>query len=143
MIEAPDNRDYAPHGVTDEYLSPAHGKAPRRQPVVRRGPSLWLAVKNDPAQYGPEHDFEILEHEGQSVFWPVSNACLQWCYFVLPENIGRFSNKGFIIDSRHIGHVVKAAQRDNLMSRDDYEAAQENEQTMLQGESNDIETCEE
>jgi len=99
------------------------------------GPNTWDLAKDDSTQFGPEEDFTVDNHGSVFIFNPVSKAALQWCYAKLPEDCPRWGAKGFVIEHNYIEMIVAAAQRDNLMSRQDYEdAMEENHNQALQAE---------
>ena len=87
------------------------------------GPNNWDNIQ--PEDFGPEHDFELFDHGSIWIFFPISEAALQWCYKHLPEDCPRWGAKGFAIEHRYIEDIVAGARRDNLMSERDYEDAQE------------------
>lgn len=87
------------------------------------GPNTWENCTK--ADFGPEHDFELYDHGSIWIFWPVSNAALQWCYAHLPEDAPRWGAKGYAVEHRYIGNIVLGAKRDGLMSEIDYNLAQE------------------
>ena len=100
------------------------------------GPNTWDLAKDDVTQFGPEHDFEVENHGTIFIFTPVSKAAIQWCYAKLPEDCPRWGRLGFVVEHRFIAGVVAGAQRDGLMSREDYEnACEEAHNQALQGES--------
>jgi len=97
------------------------------------GPNDWDNIAA--SDFGPEADYEIYDHGDTVVFWPVSNAALQWANKHLPEDLDRWGSKGFVIEATNIDAVIAGAQRDNLMSETEFgEAMNENNATMLQGE---------
>ena len=96
------------------------------------GPNNWDEI--GPEDFGPEHDFELNDQGTIWIFDPISTAALQWCYAHLPEDCPRWG-KGYVVEHRYIEDIVNGAKRDNLMSRVDYEQAQnENENLQRQGE---------
>jgi len=96
------------------------------------GPNDWDNI--GPADFGPEHDFELQDEGTIWIFDPISNAAKQWCYAKLPEDAPRWG-KGYVVEHRYIEDIVNGAKRDKLMSRVDYEQAQnENHNLQLQRE---------
>ncbi len=95
------------------------------------GPNNWDNIK--PSDFGPEHDYELLDHGDTVVFFPISEAGLQWCYKVLPEDTPRWGSKGFVIEAEYIDLLCRAARENNLMSEDEYEFAMQemNEQRRM------------
>jgi len=97
------------------------------------GPNDWDNIAA--SDFGPDADYEIYDHDDTVVFWPVSNAALQWCYKHLPEDLDRWGSKGFVIEAANIDAVIAAAMRDNLMSEAEFDQAMhEQHQLSLQGE---------
>lgn len=82
------------------------------------GPNNWDEV--GPDDFGPEHDFEILDHGSIIIFTPISNAALQWCYKHLPESAPRHGRVGYVVEPRYIDDIVAGARRDGLMSEEDF-----------------------
>jgi len=97
------------------------------------GPNDWDNISaND---FGSSYDYELIEIGDTVIFYPVSNAALQWCYKYLPEDLDRWGSKGFVIEATNIDTVIAGAKRDNLMSEAEFDQAMNEEQLMLQGES--------
>jgi len=97
------------------------------------GPNDWDNIAA--SDFGPDADYEIYDHGDTVVFYPVSNAALQWCYKNLPENLDRWGSKGFVIEATNIDAVIAGAKRDNLMSEAEFDQAMnEQHQLSLQGE---------
>jgi len=97
------------------------------------GPNDWDNIAA--VDFGPENDYELIDIGNTVIFFPVSNAALQWAYKHLPENLDRWGSKGFIIEATNIDTVIAGAKRDNLMSEAEFDQAMNEEQLMLQGES--------
>ena len=93
-------------------------------------PNTWDLAKDDITQFGPEHDFTVEDHGSIFIFTPISKAAIQWCYAKLPEDCPRWGTLGFVVEHNYIADVVAGAQRDNLMSRQDYEDAMEEEHNL-------------
>ena len=93
--------------------------------IITAGPNHWNEVKDDPSAFGPAQDYELLDQGEDTIFWPVSRACLQWCYAHFPEHLPRWGSRGFKIETKHLPLVQKAAQRDKLMSEQEYTDAME------------------
>ena len=83
------------------------------------GPNRWDDIQ--PEDFGPEHDFELEDHDTFWLVTPVSEAALQWVYRYLPEDCPRWGAKGFKIEADYITLLVARMRQDNLMSRQDYE----------------------
>ena len=66
-----------------------------RKPVMA-GPNKWHEITSD--DFGDEYDYEILDQGERWVYFPVSNAALQWACRFLPEDCPRWGCHGFIID---------------------------------------------
>ena len=98
------------------------------------GPNDWDNIAA--SDFGPDADFELYDHGDTVVFWPISNAALQWIYKHLPKNLDRWGSKGFVIEIHNINAVIAGAKRDNLMSEAEFDQAM-NEAHMisLQGEA--------
>lgn len=90
------------------------------------GPSNWEEVTV--SDFGPEQDFDTEDHGSIVVFDCYSNAALQWCYAHLPEDCPRWGAHGFAIEEKFVGAIIEGARRDGLMSRQDFEAAMNEEQ---------------
>jgi len=96
------------------------------------GPNNWAEV--GPCDFGPQEDYFVIDHGEFSVFCPVSNAAIQWCYAKLPEDCPRYG-LGFKIETKALPAILKSAERDRLMSEQEYaDAMNENEQLMRSGE---------
>ena len=78
-------RDIASAGA---ILKPDYDRdaAAQREPL-KAGINFWGDVT--PEDFGPEHDFELLDQFSLWIFTPVSKAALQWCYAHLPEDAPR------------------------------------------------------
>ena len=94
-----------------------------RFPQCRPGPNDWDNITHE--DFGPEHDFELYDQSSIWIFYPVSNAALQWLYRHLPEDCPRWGAKGFAIEARYIEDVVAGARKAGLMSEEDFEWAME------------------
>ena len=98
-----------------------------------RGPNNWDTIVA--ADFGPEWDFELENHQSLWIFTPVSEAALQWCYAHLPDDCPRWGAKGFVIEHRYIENIVRGARNDKLMLPEDYkQAMEESHAESLQGE---------
>ena len=104
--------------LLDQINQPKH---PLKQP-----PGPWEPITE--ADYGNEYDFTLYEFEDTTVFYPVSRAALQYCYRFLPEDCPRYRGIGFVIENEHIALFVRQARLNNLISLEDYEFAEEDNQ---------------
>lgn len=103
----------------------------------KSGPNNWDEVT--PEDFG-DWDYEIYDHGDSWVFYPVSNAALQWAYKHFPENGPRWGAKGFIVDyplsNVYSELILEKATEDKLVSEDEYNTAmEEHSQLIHQGES--------
>jgi len=109
-----------------DIAAPQFGQAEEfslKFPRCKPGPNNWDDIQAE--DFGPEEDFELHDHGSIWIFYPVSNAALQWCYKKLPEDAPRWGAKGYAIEARYIEDIVAGARRDGLMSEKDYEWAME------------------
>jgi len=98
------------------------------------GPNDWDNIAA--SDFGPDADYEIYDHHDTVVFWPVSNAALQWANKHLPKDCDRWHTKGFVVEVKNIDAVIAGAMRDNLMSEAEFgEAMNEAHMISLQGEA--------
>lgn len=115
-------RDIARYDLTDEFKTVPLTDLRN----VRVGPNKWNEVKDDPSAFGPEEDFELTFSRDidKWIYWPRSRAGREWAYAKLPEDNPRYGDCGFILDNPQVARQIKlAANRDNLMSRSDYDEA--------------------
>lgn len=92
----------------------------KREPA---GPNKWDEVT--PSDFGPEEDYRV-GYDAlilKTFIEAKSEAALQWCYAKLPEGIDRYGARGFIVEERYLPMIEAAMQRDNLMSRKQFEDA--------------------
>ena len=106
-------------GPTFGLAEPATLKFPR----CYAGPNNWDNIQ--PEDFGPEHDFELNDRGDVWLFTPISNAALQWCYYKLPEDAPRWGACSYVIEHKFISDIVERARECGLMTRDDYDEAQE------------------
>jgi len=90
---------------------------------VSPGPNLWSEI--GPDDFGTEFDYETYDHGDTTVFYPVSNAALQWCYAFLPEDCPRWHGLGFVIETVYIKLVLQKAHDDKLVFLGDVMAEDE------------------
>ena len=81
------------------------------------GPNNWAEC--GPCDFGPQEDYFVENHGHFSVFYPVSNAALQWSYAKLPEDCPRYG-LGFKVETKALPAILKSAERDRLMSEQEY-----------------------
>ena len=104
----------------------------RGREKVKRGPSKWLEIHDDPNRYGKDFDFYIAD---RNVFMPACEAAQHWLWYVVGEDQHWYPD----LDDKYFGCVVDdevlaGARRDGLIRESDYVSAMENEQIMRQGE---------
>jgi len=87
-------------------------------PRCRPGPNTWDKVT--PEDFGPEHDYILIDHGSIVHLIPVSYAALQWCYAHLPEDAPRWGANGYVIEPRYVDPIVDGMRRDGLLSDVDY-----------------------
>ena len=128
-------KDIAKYDLTDEFKTVPLTDLRN----LRTGPNKWNEVKDDPQAFGPEEDYELTFSRDidKWIFWPRSYACREWCYAKFPADAPRYGDCGFILDNPQTARQVKlSAQRDNLMSRSEYdEACLEMDAQLHQGEN--------
>ena len=100
-------------------VEPPTLKFPRCLP----GPNNWDNIT--PEDFGPEHDFELNDQGAVWLFTPISNAAVQWLRKKLPEDAPRWGAESYVIEHKFISDIVERAREDGLMTKDDYDEAQE------------------
>jgi hypothetical protein len=104
------------------------------------GPNDWDNI--GPEDFGPV-DFNIFEISGdRSVFYPESEAGLQWAYFSLPEDLDRHGAKGFIVETKWIDLIARSARNAGLTMLDDLQNLETEKQNWWQQENQDAEWVE-
>ena len=68
-------------GLTEDNAERPRPMAQR----VKRGPSKWLEIHDDPNAYGKDFDYRVMDGD---VFMPLCPAAVEWGYYVLPEGSG-------------------------------------------------------
>ncbi len=97
-------------------------------PAPKAGPNKWDEVTSK--DFGPQEDYRV-QYEGSLVILhPVSEAALQWCYAKLPEDCPRWGAHGFVIEARYWPTIEAGLKRDNLMSRQEFEDAMNEEENL-------------
>ncbi len=87
------------------------------------GPDAFDFIKDNPGNFGPEHDFWTED----DIFFPVSIAAKVWCFSKLPEGLDRVSkdgSHGFRI-GQFFDYIVHRAKTNGLMSLEDYTESME------------------
>ena len=79
---------------------------------AKQGPHRWSEITKE--DFGEDGDFELYDWGNEFIFYPISNAALQWCYYHLPEDCPRGLGSGFRIEAENIKEVVANAERDGL-----------------------------
>lgn len=124
---------------TPYQIKPDYDMYPEREQVrAAGGPNLWDVVRKNQKNFGKNFDFRILD---ENVLFPTCRACQEWIYAMFPEDSTYYTlapdqdgNEwvGVVVD-RGLDIVLDAADRDGLISEDEYVANMENEQTINQG----------
>lgn len=110
-------------------------KNPLAQPP---GPNSWDSVKDDPNMFATEHDFELYDQGDVVVFYPISEAALQYGYRFLPEDCPRWGAKGFVVDAKEIDLFCRQARDTKpygLISEEDFDNAMHEMDQLLRGMS--------
>jgi len=76
-----------------------------------------------PVEQGEYGDFEVAVHGPRSIFTPISDAAIKWHIEHIPEWVDRHGKRSFVLDSDEMVAVIAAAERDGLISCEDYENA--------------------
>jgi hypothetical protein len=123
MSHAKEFRDFVRSIALSETEFLEQLNAPKNPLMVKPGPNDWDAIKNDVSKFGPEHDFELYDQGETTVFYPVSEAALQWSNRFLPTDLDRWGERGLKIETQWIDMIVRQAKHDRLMSEDEFDEA--------------------
>lgn len=74
-----------------------------------------------PVRSGAYGDFEIKAYGTRSVFTPISQSAIEWVHEHIPDWVDRYEERGFILDTDEMAKVVAAANRDRLMSCEEFQ----------------------
>lgn len=111
-------------------LTPDFDSHPLPEKIIE-GPNSWDEVTSE--DFGLEGDYELLDHGDEQVFYPLSNAGLQWAFKRFPEDCDRWQRLGFKFETRWLELITFAASRDKLMAYSEYEQAMNELQELERG----------
>ena len=111
-----------PFGLTNDFAEWPGSEVPRKRKKLI-----------DPSMYGPQEDFYTEDYLAGYVLHPVSKAAITWCENELPEGLPRYGIRGYVLNAVETDRITKAMQRDRLMSREEFDRAEEAENIARQG----------
>ena len=93
---------------------------------IGRGLIPQTLPQPSPVEAGEYGDFELGKTDGgRATFNPVSDAAIRWVVEHVPEWVDRHGTRAFTLPRDEMDAVIAAAERDGLLSLDDYQAAME------------------
>ena len=90
---------------------------------ISRGLVEDYIPQSSPVESGQYGDFQITNRGPVSNFTPISDRGIAWVVDHIPEWVDRYGKRAFVLDTDEMDAVVAAAERDGLISTEDYEEA--------------------
>lgn len=90
---------------------------------IGRGLVPHTPMSPTPVERGEHGDFEITNRGPVKNFDPISDAAIAWAIEHVPEWVDRTGKRAFVLDADEMDAVVAAAERDGLISCEDFQEA--------------------